>query len=633
MATERSRRERSFAPCDRRAPDTLVTGGTGFIGRWLLVELTRREQTVAVLLRPPLARFTALQAWVSERGGNGAQLVAAPGDLEVVGLGLDEATDQALAGIRDVFSLAGRFEFGLDERQARRANVDAPLHLARWAAGRPGLRRFVHVSGYRVGGMLADDEVPLSGPAKRRLYAQLGGYEASKCEGDAILRAEATGSGLPLTLVNPSTVIGHATTGETSQYLGLASIIADLWRGKLPLVPGSKETFVPIVAVDHLARVMAALPERDDPPGTGYWVLAEDTPPLVDLLADAARHLGVNRPLGTIPTGIVRRIPRRLTGAEPETLTFLSTDRYPTQTYRELLEHLGTPAPAATDVVHHWLDHLIGTGFGARTAPPGPRFVAAAGSRTFLTGPTQGADIVLVHGLPHDGTSWAPLVPHLPSTPLTADLPATGRSSPTSADPGTWLAAALAAANTAAAPVLVGHSLGAATILEHVAAGGQARAVVLISPFFLQRPAPWALRAPFAPALLRRATAARLTGTARDAALDGATEPVYQASARNLRRRGVARAVANALRRTSTRAARDRLQRLLDTIDVPVMVVAGERDPLLAATRHPVTVVPGAGHDVHITHPEAVAKAITNHLRNLSRSPLPTGAPPPTSTR
>jgi nucleoside-diphosphate-sugar epimerase len=62
MATERSRREPSVVRVDRRAPDTLVTGGTGFIGRWLLVELTWREQTVAVLLRPPLARFAALQA-------------------------------------------------------------------------------------------------------------------------------------------------------------------------------------------------------------------------------------------------------------------------------------------------------------------------------------------------------------------------------------------------------------------------------------------------------------------------------------------------------------------------------------------------------------------------------------------
>jgi Male sterility protein len=134
MAPERSRRDRSVVRFDRSAPDTLVTGGTGFIGRWLLVELTRREQAVAVVLRPPVARFMALQAWVSERGGNGARLVAAHGDLEVAGLGLDEATDESLAGIRDVLSLAGRFEFGLDERQACRANVDAP---STWPGGRP----------------------------------------------------------------------------------------------------------------------------------------------------------------------------------------------------------------------------------------------------------------------------------------------------------------------------------------------------------------------------------------------------------------------------------------------------------------------------------------------------------------
>jgi pimeloyl-ACP methyl ester carboxylesterase len=69
-----------------------------------------------------------------------------------------------------------------------------------------------------------------------------------------------------------------------------------------------------------------------------------------------------------------------------------------------------------------------------------------------------------------------------------------------------------------------------------------------------------------------------------------------------------------------------------DTIDLPVMVVAGERDPLLSATRHPVTVVPGAGHDVHITHPDAVAQAIANHLQDVTISAHPTGSLPPAST-
>jgi len=74
-------------------------------------------------------------------------------------------------------------------------------------------------------------------------------------------------------------------------------------------------------------------------------------------------------------------------------------------------------------------------------------------------------------------------------------------------------------------------------------------------------------------------------------------------------------------REQTARAARDRLQRILDTIDVPVVVVAGERDPLLTATRHPVTVVPGAGHD------------ITNLLRDVTMSAFPTNSSPPAATR
>jgi hypothetical protein len=68
MATERSRQERSLARCDRRAPDTLVSGGTGFIGRWLLVELTRRDQTGG---RPPPATGGTLRgvAGLGERAG------------------------------------------------------------------------------------------------------------------------------------------------------------------------------------------------------------------------------------------------------------------------------------------------------------------------------------------------------------------------------------------------------------------------------------------------------------------------------------------------------------------------------------------------------------------------------------
>jgi hypothetical protein len=43
--------------------------------------------------------------------------------------------------------------------------------------------------------------------------------------------------------------------------------------------------------------------------------------------------------------------------------------------------------------------------------------------------------------------------------------------------------------------------------------------------------------------------------------------------------------------------------------------------------------VPGAGHDVQITHPAAVAHAITNLLRDVTTSAHPTSSRPPASTR
>jgi pimeloyl-ACP methyl ester carboxylesterase/nucleoside-diphosphate-sugar epimerase len=591
-------------------PEVLVTGATGFIGRWVVLELAAAGRPVAVLLRRASEQIGPLRAWVAARGGEPGLIVPVEGDLTVAGLGFDDATDEALRAVRDVFSLAGRFEFGLGVDEARAANVDGPLHLARWAGTRADLRRLLHVSGYRVNGQVAVDDLPLSGPARAALYERLGAYEASKLEGDAELRAEAARTGLPLTVINPSTVVGAAATGETTQFIGLAASLGDLWRGKLPLVPGNRRTFVPVVAVDHLARVMVALAERDDPAGAAYWVLHDDTPPLVDLVEEAARHLGVRRPRGTIPSGLVRRLPARLTGADPETLSFLSEDRYPTGSYRQLLDELELAEPPTVEVLHRWLDHLVDVDFGPDRSPIGARFVDAAGSRTLVTGATAGAAVVLLHGLPHDGRTWDAVAGLLPTPSLRIDLPGVSRSSPSAATHAEWLAAVLdaVAGDDDAPSVLVGHSLGTAAALEHASADpGRVRGLVLVSPFFLQRTAPWFLRLPggLQAPLLRRATPARLAGRA----LEEATA-AYQAAAANLRRPGVARRVAATLRAVSAPAARQRVQAMLEALEVPVVILAGERDPLTVTTRHRVVTVPGGGHDLHLTHPRLVAEAI-----------------------
>jgi nucleoside-diphosphate-sugar epimerase len=278
--------------------DAIVFGATGFVGRSLVAELLTRGRRVAAAVR-----HDTLTPWLAARG------VATDG-LRVVTADVTRPLS-GLPGAPVVYNAAGRYAFGLTAEEARAANVTGALNVLEWAAALPGLRRLVHVSGYRV-----------STPGARPDYARLGAYEASKVEGDRAVRARAGDLGVPLTLVNPSTVIGPG------QYLGLAALVRDLWNGRLPALPGGPGTFVPVVTLDHLVRFLAEVPAA--PPGEHHWVLDDTTPALPGLVDVLARHTGVRAPRRTVPVGLLRRLPRRLTGADPETLSFLSADRYPT---------------------------------------------------------------------------------------------------------------------------------------------------------------------------------------------------------------------------------------------------------------------------------------------------------------
>ncbi|GGV07816.1 hypothetical protein GCM10010182_28700 [Actinomadura cremea] len=347
-------------------PDALVAGATGFIGRWLAAELLARGRTVAAAVRGGPARGDELRAWLRDRGADDRSLTVVPADIARQGLALSPADRDRLDSVRDVFNAAAVYRFGMGRGEARRANVDGALHVARWAGTLPRLRRLVHVSGYRVGA------VGTRGPAEGwdAVYRRHGAYEASKREGDAAVRALAEREGLPLTVVNPSGVIGHSVTGEAGQYIGLADLVEKLWRGRLPALAGTRRTFVPVVTVDHLARFMAAVPEHDGGRVRAHWVLDGATPELPELIGLLARHLGVRAPRAVVPVGLVRRLPRALTGIEPETLAFLSEDRYDTASADALARAAGLAHPPVTDALRVWADRLVAEEFG-RARPAG----------------------------------------------------------------------------------------------------------------------------------------------------------------------------------------------------------------------------------------------------------------------
>jgi hypothetical protein len=100
-----------------------------------------------------------------------------------------------------------------------------------------------------------------------------------------------------------------------------------------------------VVTVDHLARFMALLPKPDKTAGASHWILDDDTPTLPDPLRVIGAHHQVKVPRLRIPVGLVKALPVALTLADPETPSFLSTDRYPTGPANDIARAHGLNKP------------------------------------------------------------------------------------------------------------------------------------------------------------------------------------------------------------------------------------------------------------------------------------------------
>lgn len=591
---------------DLQINNAVVTGATGFIGRWLLLELTRSGVAVCALIREADARLGALRAWVDAHGGDGSLLDAAPLELLEDDLGLDPCGRQRLAEAEVVYHLAARFGFGLPANVARRANVDASVRLVELLSASSSLRRLVHLSGYRTQGTPArrldvDDPVALA-----RYYREHGAYEASKVEAHARVAQAAAAHGVPLTRISPSTVIGDSRTGETTQLTGLAETLELLWRGRLPVLPGGAQTWLPVVTVDFLAALLARLPA--DPPSEGAHVLVFDdrTPTLPALIHRIADRMGVAAPRATIPAALLRWLPTALTGVHPEALSFVSTDRYDPRPLAECTDRLGLIPPPLDASLDRWVDFLLDTRFGARPAQGGRSF-DAAGTRVFGRGDRRRASHVFLHGVMLNEASWSPVTRSLHEPFLAVDLPGLGHSADGGGHPGEWLRGVLATADEP--PVLVAHSLGSAFALEYAAAHPERTAgLVLVSPFFLQARPSLPLRLPWLMRWVFRFLGSRATAEV----LEAPPDDVRSDTLASLRRPGIARAHARWLSWASRARVRARLVQLLSTTEVPITLIHGARDPLVVdpPERCRRIAIPGAGHHPQLSHPEAILAAL-----------------------
>jgi dihydroflavonol-4-reductase len=255
------------------AVETLVTGGTGYVGGVLVRQLCARGERVRVLLRP----------WSPRQALAGLQVEEYTGDLTDPG-----SLDQAMTGITRVYHLAASVRLDpFDEAKLRAVNVAGTAAVAR-AARAAGVKRLVHVSSVAAVGLGS-----LSAPSDETHpfdAGNLGPYFRTKHAAEEALLAE-VGRGLDAVIVNPGNVVGPAAVSG-----GMTPVLRAVASGRMLFYPPGAASFVP---VDDVARG-AILAMEKGRKGERY-ILGGENLRQRDLLGRAAEAAGVRPPRWPIP--------------------------------------------------------------------------------------------------------------------------------------------------------------------------------------------------------------------------------------------------------------------------------------------------------------------------------------------
>ncbi|MBF0171429.1 MAG: NAD(P)H-binding protein [Nitrospinae bacterium] len=252
-----------------------VTGGSGFVGGYVIRELLARGHEVRCLVRPGAER----------RLPSGA--TPAPGDL------FDpHGWRQALEGCDAVIHLVGVIrEFPAKGITFRRHHVEA-TRLVVDEAKRAAVKRILHMSANGSGVAPGRGAPPSSSPSgvvaasppEASRAGAVSAYQTTKFEAEQIVKA----SGLTYTIFRPSVIFG-----DPHGLVEFCSQLADVIR-KAPLTPvfGDGQYRLDPVAVEEVAEAFANALDRPESAGRTFHLGGGNPLPYRAILDIIAKGMG-----------------------------------------------------------------------------------------------------------------------------------------------------------------------------------------------------------------------------------------------------------------------------------------------------------------------------------------------------
>jgi dihydroflavonol-4-reductase len=218
----------------------LVTGGTGFLGAYVIRELVEKGYAVRAL-----RRGNAVPAFIPADSIRQVEWMA--GDvLDVMGL------EEAMEGVDGVIHAAAKVSFaGRDRHELFRVNVDGTANVVN-AAIAQNVPRFVHISSVAALGRTGEGETVTENKVweESRYNTR---YAISKFRGEVEVW-RGIGEGLSAVVVNPSTILGYGDWNSSS---------CTLFRSAYDEFPWYTEGVNGFVDVTDTARAVVGLLETD----------------------------------------------------------------------------------------------------------------------------------------------------------------------------------------------------------------------------------------------------------------------------------------------------------------------------------------------------------------------------------